>query len=152
MGSSFSIVNNTNKPIWVKVGVCQGALWGSIGGVLAVITLGAAAVVFAAGGAVAVAATAAGIAQGVGSTLGSLTVSDILAGLAGVEAANSLRQSLKKESSVRINPGGKYTKHGSLSLVLSVKVLYDDGRRVTRDCFTGPTDGSEKVYYVTEHF
>lgn len=44
MGSSFSVVNNTSEPIWVSDGVCHAALWGSVGGVLSVVTLGAAAV------------------------------------------------------------------------------------------------------------
>ena len=42
MGSSFSILNNTDKPIWVSHGVCHAALWGSIGAVAAVVTAGAA--------------------------------------------------------------------------------------------------------------
>ena len=42
MGSSFSVVNDTNKPIWVSDGVCHAALWGSIGGVLALLTAGTA--------------------------------------------------------------------------------------------------------------
>lgn len=44
MGSSFSVVNNTSEPIWVSDGVCHAALWGSVGGVLSVVTIGAAAV------------------------------------------------------------------------------------------------------------
>ena len=37
MGSSFSIVNDTDKPIWVRQSYCKEALFGTIGAVLSVV-------------------------------------------------------------------------------------------------------------------
>ena len=37
MGSSFSVVNTTNKPIWVSHGISNAALYGSICGVLSLV-------------------------------------------------------------------------------------------------------------------
>ena len=49
MGSSFSIINDTNEPVWVSDGVCHEALWGRIGAVAGVVTLGAGAAIVAGG-------------------------------------------------------------------------------------------------------
>ena len=43
MGSSYSVVNDTNETVWVSDGVCHAALWGSLGGVALVTGVGAAA-------------------------------------------------------------------------------------------------------------
>ena len=53
MGSSFSVINDTDQPIWVSDGVCHAALWGSVGGVLTVVKAGAATGAYAAGAATA---------------------------------------------------------------------------------------------------
>ena len=51
-----------------------------------------------------------------------------------------------------IRPGEKYTWSGTVSLnkrvhVMNEKLQFDD-----KACFTCPTDGSEKVYRISEHF
>ena len=192
MGSSFSVVNDTDKPIWISDGVCHAALWGSIGGVLAVATAGAATGAYAAGAASAAAATA-GVAEGgviVGTMEGVVllpavagvalpaatvagltaagwsaigTVSGLLSFVAGKVAGLSAedekrvlsaKKQLKKklEGFERIEPGCKYNKAGSLSLVWTAYVIYDDGREAKRNCWTGPTAGSENLYPVSKYF
>ena len=200
MGSSFSVVNDTKKPIWVSDGVCHAALWGSIGGVLAVVTAGAGTAAVAAGRATAAAAAEATIAAAaatgaaessvlVGTMTGIVlpeialialptatiagisaagwaaigTVSGLLsftagavAGLSGEDEKKvlSAKKDLEKrlEGYTCIQPGCKHTVSGSLSLVWTAYVIYDDGREAKRDCWTGATANSENLYPVSEYF
>ena len=191
MGSSFSIVNDTNKPIWVSHGVCKAALFGSIGGVLAVATAGAGAATYAAGAAgVAASEAAAGVVIGTldgvimtpaaagvtipvaAGTVGGLTAgawttlgtvsgllsagSGITAGLMGEDRKRVLSAKAELEKKLegyeRIEPKDKYTVNGTLSLVLTAYVVYDNGNEATCDCWTGPTAGSDYEYKVTKYF
>ena len=59
---------------------------------------------------------------------------------------------LFKEKAKRVKPGEKYTWSGSLSLHMKVYVMNDKLQCDERACFTGPTDGSENVYPISEYF
>ena len=49
-------------------------------------------------------------------------------------------------------PGEKYTWSGTLSLTKRVHVMNELLQFDDKACFTGPTDGSENVYRISEHF
>ena len=178
MGSSFSVVNNTNKPIWVSHGVCKAALFGSIGGVLTVVSFGAGTIAFAAGaaaiatdsvvvaileaeGLVIAAEEAAAISAEGWSYLSTVTGlldagTGITANLVG-DKKDRVMSAKKKLQEVlngytRVEPGSRYTASGTLSLVLTAYVIYDDGQMASHDCWTGPTAGSDNEYPVTEYF
>ena len=51
-----------------------------------------------------------------------------------------------------IRPGEKYTWSGTLSLNRRVHVMNEKLQFADKACFTGPTDGSENVYRISEHF
>ena len=51
-----------------------------------------------------------------------------------------------------IRPGEKYTWSGTLSLTRRVHVMNELLQFDDKACFTGPTDGSENVYRISEHF
>ena len=51
-----------------------------------------------------------------------------------------------------IRPGERYTWLGTLSLTKRVHVMNEKLQFDDKACFTGPTDGSEKVYQIWEHF
>ena len=51
-----------------------------------------------------------------------------------------------------IRPGEKYTWSGSLSLNRRVHVMNEKLQFADKACFTGPIDGSENVYRISEHF
>ena len=51
-----------------------------------------------------------------------------------------------------IRPGEKYTWSGTLSLTKRVHVMNELRQFDDKACFTGPTHGSEKVYLISEHF
>ena len=167
MGSCFSVYNDTDKPIWVSVGVCKAALFGSIAGVLAVVTAGASvaggiaaggttAATFAIEGAeiveagTAVMGTCCTLTAGQWQALG--TVSGLLASGSGITSGlcgnhhakvSSARKQLeeKLKSYTEVPPGSKFTKWGSMSLVLTAYVVYDDFKEATHDCWTSPGFG-----------
>ena len=51
-----------------------------------------------------------------------------------------------------IRPGERYTWSGTLSLTKRVHVMNEKLQFDDKACFTGPIDGSEKVYRISEHF
>ena len=51
-----------------------------------------------------------------------------------------------------IRPGEKYTWSGTLSLNRRIHVMNEKLQFADKACFTGPTDGSENVYRISEHF
>ena len=51
-----------------------------------------------------------------------------------------------------IRPGEKYTWSGTLSLTKRVHVMNEKLQFDDKACFTVPTDGSEQVYRISEHF
>eukprot|EP00794_Sanderia_malayensis_P010207 gene10207-11256_t len=195
MGSSYSLVNDTDKPVWVCDGVNHAALWGSVAGVLGVLTLGAGAAAFGAGGA-AVGGAAALLAVPEGITVATvegvlltsaqaaglaLTTEAVLLGLSAtawtavgsisslltigvgvVAALDSSEQTklikMKKEVEeklkdyTRLNPGEKFVFNGSLSLVRTAYAVYDNGRSTKFSAWTGPTNGSNYDYMLSEYY
>ena len=178
MGSSCSILNDTEHDVWITHGVNWAALIGTLGGVFALVTggatlaaLGATAGVGGAllgGGALIMAEE--GIIMGTSAlTIGGLTatqwsLASIVTGLTGTalaEALNISRQEAEKiqkqvkdfqKNSKLIKAGRKYTWSGSLSLTMTVYVMNDKLQFDQRACFTGPTDRSENVYPISEYF
>ena len=57
-----------------------------------------------------------------------------------------------QEKAELIKPGEKYTWHGSLSLTKRVHVMNDKLQFDDKGCFTGRTADSEKVYTISNHF
>jgi hypothetical protein len=51
-----------------------------------------------------------------------------------------------------IKPGEKYTWYGTLSLHMRVYVMNEKLQRDEKVCFTGLTDGSEKVHSISKNF
>ena len=186
MGSSFSVLNDTNEPIWVSHGVCKAALYGSIGCVLSLVSFGAGNAMLTVG-AVDITASSLNVstfeservtfatfvkAKGEAATVGGLTaeawsklstVSGLLEfGPASAELLQGdkrdrvlseqkkLRKILKYYT--KVGPGGRYTANGTLSLVRTAYVIYDNGKLATHNCWTGPTAGSDYEYLVTMYF
>ena len=179
MGSSFSVLNDTSEPIWVSVGVCQEAIWGSVAAVTGVITVGL-------GGVIAsgvVGAAAAVVCKGVFFTTFLATgiavdrveskhwtemksISAIInigcgscEALAGLDLEQKqkfieFQQELKDRllGYTRVNQGRSYTVSGTLSLVKTAIVIRDDGRVYKRNCWTAPNHGGVHVYEVSTYF
>ena len=195
MGSSFSIVNDTDDPIWVSDGVCHAALWGSISAALGVVTLGAGMAASAAAGATSAAAAtflalpeatavmtlqgalytsaqAAGVVLASGATFAGLSaaffttvasISSVLSISSGVASALSetekkklydMKKELEKqlEGFLKINPGEKYVFNGTLSLVKTAYVVFDNGKTSRCNVWTAPTAGNNFDYNVSEYF
>ena len=195
MGSSFSIVNDTDDPIWVSDGVCHAALWGSLSGALGVVTLGAGLAASAAVSATTAAAAsflalpeatfiitmegllltsaeAAGIILASGASIAGLSatflttvasISSILSVGTGIAGALSetekkkfydMKEELEKqlEGFSRINPGEKYVFNGTLSLVKTAYVVFDNGKTSSCNVWTAPTDGENYDYKVSDYF
>lgn len=178
MGSSCSILNDTEYDVWITHGVNWNVLIYTVTGVLGLLTggIGLAALgatagvggVLAGGGALIMAeegvimgVTAATVA-GLTATQWSLaavvtgmttTALSVALGISKEEAEN-LQQNIKdfQASAERIKPGGKYTWSGTLSLTMTVYVMNDKLQCHNKACFTGPTDGSENVYPISEYF
>ena len=170
MGSSFSVVNDTGRKVWVQ----QRTQWKVVIGVVA--GLGATAIGVTsilsviAGGAVVAAGALEGAAvlEGVGTTLGlgtggwnvTGTVFALVAEALGIALAiphkNAKRMlgNIKKfkKASVELNPGEKFTFYGSLSLVRRVAAMNDRFQLHARNCWTGPTHRSNNTYTISEHF
>lgn len=60
-------------------------------------------------------------------------------------------KSFQKDSTL-IKPGKKYTWSGSLSLTMTVYAMNSKLQRARKDCYTGATVDSEKLYTISEHF
>lgn len=178
MGSSCSILNDTEHDVWITHGVNWTALIATVGGVLALLTGGAGLAALGAtagaggallgGGALIMAEE--GIIMGTTAlTVGGLTATQwTLVSLVTGFTANALATALniskeeaeKIQRQVRdiqkhsklIKPGEKYTWSGTLSLTMEVYVMNDKLQFDQRACFTGPTDGSEYVYPISEYF
>ena len=178
MGSSCSILNDTEHDVWITHGVNWTALIASVGGVLALLSGGAALAALGAtagvggallgGGALIMAEE--GIIMGTtaltvaGLTATQWTLAGVVTGLTSTALATALgisREEAEKiqkqvkdfqKNSELIKPGRKYTWKGSLSLTMTVYVMNDKLQFDQRGCFTGPTDGSENVYPISEYF
>ena len=178
MGSSCSILNDTEHDVWITHGVNWTALIASVGGVFALLSggvaLAAAGATLGVGGALlgggALIMAEEGIIMGTTAlTVAGLTASQwslvgIVTGLTSTALAKALRISREEveriqkqvkdfqKNSELIKPGEKYTWSGSLSLTMTVYVMNDKVQFDQRACFTGPTDGSENVYPISEYF
>ena len=178
MGSSCSILNDTEHDVWITHGVNWTVLTASLGGALALVTAGAGLAVLGAGAGVGGALLGGGALimaeEGIIMGTTALTIAGLTAGqwsLVGVVttlSATALARILKiskgeaerlqkqvrdfQDSAELIKPGGKYTWSGSLSLTMTVYVMNDKLQFDQRACFTGPTADSENVYPISEYF
>lgn len=178
MGSSCSILNDTEHDVWITHGVNWTVLLASVGGVLALLSGGASLVAFGAsagvggallGGGALIMAEEGVIMGTTAATIAGLTATQwSIAGLVTSLSAKALSvalgitrdeaEKLQKHvkdfqaSSELIKPGGKYTFSGSLSLTMTVYVMNDKLQTDERACFTGPTADSENVYPISEYF
>ena len=178
MGSSCSILNDTEHDVWITHGVNWTVLIASLGGVFALATGGAALTALGAtagvggallgGGALIMAEegiimgttalTIAGLTAGQWTLVGIVTgaTASGLAAYLGIsrEEAEKLQKQVRdfQDSAELIKPGGKYTWSGTLSLTKTVYVMNAKLQFDQRDCFTGPTADSENVYPISEYF
>ena len=172
MGSSCSILNDTEHDVWITHGVNWTALNASFAGVFALLTGGAlflpveagtplgGALVKAEGGVLM--STSALTTAGLTATKWSLA--GLVTGFTASALATALNISRKEAKRIQkqvrdfqkdselIKPGGKYTWSGSLSLTMTVYVMNDKLQLDQRACFTGPTNKSENVYPISEYF
>ena len=174
MGSSFSIINDTDQDIWIQNNTCWNAVIWPIAGVATVATAGAAGVgmAAAAGGSTAMVATMSGGAATIALGGTALGMSATTAGVAGTitglsssavsialhitkSEAEKLIKSIrdfKDGADAHLKPGERYTFDGTLSLVKTVHCMGGNLSRDKRDCWTGPTANSNHEYYVSEEF
>ena len=179
MGSSCcSILNDTEYDVWINHGINWTVLLALVGGVLALLTagiglaaLGASAGVggvLAGGGALII--TEEGIIMGTtaatlaGLTATQWTVAGIVTSLSATTLATALNISAQEAARIQkyvrefqeaaelIKPGKKYTWSGTLCLTMTVYVMNDKLQIGDKDCFTGATDNSEKVYTISQDF
>ena len=178
MGSSCSILNDTEHDVWITHGVNWTVLIASLGGVFALATGGAALTALGAtagvggallgGGALIMAEegiimgttalTIAGLTAGQWSLVGVVTTLSATALARILKISKGEAERLQKQvrdfqdSAELIKPGGKYTWSGSLSLTMTVYVMNAKFQFDQRACFTGPTADSENVYPISEYF
>ena len=179
MGSSCSILNDTEFDVWINHGVNWTVLTATVGGVAALVTGGigalalgagaglAAGGVVAAGGAlikgdkgmiIGTAGTLDGLAAAQWSAVGIVTgpSSSALATTLGIstEEAEKIQKQVKefKNASKLVKPGEKYTVKASLSLTLKYYVMNEKLQFDDRACFTGPTNNADNVYPISEYF
>ena len=176
MGSSCSILNDTEYEVWVTdrinwpvlIGVSAGvaALLLSAGGIAAFLVLGS--VEAGVGGALGGGATAIATiyrdiftvtADAFRSPLGrevlNLSIKRLARALNITERqAEDLQRYVREfQAEAKLTrPGEKYTWSGTLSLTNRVHVMNELLQFDDKACFTGPTDGSENVYRISEHF
>lgn len=178
MGSSCSVLNDTEHDVWITHGVNWKVLIASVVGVGALLSAGVGLAVLGAtvgvggallGGGVFIMSEE-GIIMGTSAlTVAGLTASQwslagVVTGLSTTALAEILKVSKEKaaeiqkhvkdfqEQSKLIKPGEKYTWSGSLSLTMRVYVMNDKLQCEDRACFTGPTANSENVYPISEYF
>ena len=178
MGSSCSILNDTEFDVWVNHGINWTVLITSVSSVTALLTAGIGALALGAaagvGGALAgggaLIMSEGGIIMGTAATsLVGLTATEWTAvGLITGFTASTLSTILKvskeevekiqkrvkdfQNSSKLIKPGERYTVNATLSLTLKYYVMNDKLQFDDRACFTGPTANSENVYRISEYF
>ena len=169
MGSSCSIVNDTEFDVWITHGVNWTVLTVTLLGVLSFVPVGGALAALGAGAGVGGALLRQGaqmMAQPMGNVAG-LTAGNLVNVVTEVTAstlASALRiseeESERIQTQVRdfknnaklIKPGEKYTWSGTLSLTKTVYVMNEKLQFDQKGCFTGPTHGSENVYPISRDF
>ena len=178
MGSSCSILNDTEFDVWVCHGVNWTVLTATVGSVAALLTAGVGALALGAtagvggalagGGALIMAeegiimgtatTTLAGLTAAQWTAVGIVTAlsSSALATILNIsrEEAEKIKKQVEdfQRSSERIRPGDKYTVKGTLSLTMKYYVMNEKVQFDDRACFTGPTANSENVYPISEYF
>ena len=174
MGSSFSVLNDTKRDVWVQQGTQWTVVMATVGAVASVLTFGAAAAGVAAGvaGTTALIGTMEGIivgeiaiagaAFGVGVT--GWTVTSAVLGLSTAALATALNITSKEaeklqkvvknfmDNSTMIKPGEKFYFTGSLSLVRSVTAMNDRLQMDNRDCWTHALNQHENKYTISVDF
>ena len=176
MGSSCSILNDTEYEVWVTdrinwpvlIGVSAGvaALLLSAGGIAAFLVLGS--VEAGVGGALGGGATAIAtiyrdifrvttdaFRSPLGREVLNLSIERLARALNITERQAEHLQRYVREFQAEAKltrPGEKYTWSGTLSLTRRVHVMNELLQFDDKACFTGPTDGSENVYRISEHF
>ena len=175
MGSSCSVLNDTEYDVWITdrinwpvlIGVSAGvaALLLSAGGIAAFLVLGSveAGVGGALSGGTAIATiykdifkvTAVAFRSPLGREVLNLSIERLARALNITEKQAEDLQKYVRELQAEaklIHPVERYTWSGTLSLTKRVHVMNELLQFDDKACFTGPTDGSEKVYRISEHF
>ena len=151
MGSSCSVLNDTEYEVWVTDRINRPVLIGVFAGVA--VPLLAAGVI-----ATCVVHAAKGTVQLI------LQMLKIVGGAADIAKMISEEQKKKQTEDLQefvrefqaaatlIRPGEKYTWSGTLSVTKRVHVMNQLLQFDDKACFTGPTHRSEKVYRISKHF
>ena len=151
MGSSCSILNDTEYEVWVTDRINWPVLIGVSAGVAVPLLIAGAIVT-----------NLVLVLKGVGECV--LQTLKIVG--EGANIANTMSKKQKKKqiedlqeffrefqaAATLIRPGEKYTWSGTLSLTKRVHVMNELLQFDDKACFTGPTHRSEKVYRISKHF
>ena len=133
MGSKCSILNDTDRDVWITHGINWPSLVAAIGFSLSLATVCARAVNEHAGEAL-------------------VLLDDLIGKLFLWRTNEDQKKKTDMTSAKLIKPGEKYTWSGTLSLHMRVYVMNDNLQYDDRACFTGPTAGSENVYPISKYF
>ena len=178
MGSSCSILNDTEYDVWIIHGVNWNAIKFTVGGVAVVLStaatlasLGAGAGVGGTiiGGGAMIMAEEGAIMGATVTTFAGLTstqwsIISVVVNLSATalstyfdiskDEAEQLQKRVKdfREKAKLIKPGESYTWSGSLSLTMTVYVMNEKVQFDQRDCWTGATNESVNEYTLSKHF
>ena len=151
MGSSCSVLNDTEYEVWVTDRINWPVLIGVFAGVaVPLLAAGviATCVVHAAKGTVAL------ILQMLKIVGGAADIANMISEEQKKKQIEDLQEFVREfqAAATLIRPGEKYTWSGTLSLTKRVHVMNELLQFDDKACFTGPTHRSEKVYRISKHF
>ena len=151
MGSSCSVLNDTEYEVWVTDRINWPVLIGVSAGVaVPLLAAGviATCVVHAAKGTVAL------ILQMLKIVGGAADIANMISEEQKKKQIEDLQEFVREfqAAATLIRPGEKYTWSGTLSLTKRVHVMNELLQFDDKACFTGPTHRSEKVYRISKHF